>query len=246
MVGHAQEARVGDRGAGDVSAEIFEGGGAGAGGLNMHAPVFAPDLRVHLPAVLLKEAVEVLAESALEVGLIDQELAVFDLGIRRLREVPHNLTARRREAQALAESSYPLRRMHRFPEARQRIEAAFTVLSEIAEYPAKMVLPDGEVAAALRARADYELETGERNRAVATYEELLAALMAAKPDPAGDLADAAKVSTMYYDMALVYRRVNNVARAQVMDAQRSRLWQDWNARRPHNAYVQRQLTIRSQ
>ena len=175
-----------------------------------------------------------------------ESLAVFDLGIRRLREVKNNTTARQREAQALAESSYPLRRMHRFPEARQRIEAAFAVLTGIQEYPAKQARPDDEVAAALRARADYEAEAGDRKQAVAIYEQLFANLMAAKPNPTGDLADAAKVSTMYSDMARIYRLAHDPGHAGKMDEQRLRLWQDWDARQPQNVYVQRQLALRSE
>ena len=62
-----EHAGVGDGGAGDISAEIFERAGSRTAGLDVHAPVFAPDLRIDLPVIVLEESVEVLAESGLEV-----------------------------------------------------------------------------------------------------------------------------------------------------------------------------------
>jgi serine/threonine-protein kinase len=112
-------------------------------------------------------------------------LAMFDLGLRRLREVKNNLRARRREAQMLAESSYALRSLGRVGEARQRIDAAFVLLGD-KDYPAR-INPDSEVAAALRAQADFESQAGDRRAAVAIYERLFAAIMASDPDTAGDL-----------------------------------------------------------
>ncbi len=174
-----------------------------------------------------------------------QSLAVFDLGIRRLREVKNNLRARRREAQALAESSYPLRRLHRFPEARERVDAAFALLRDTKDYPAKQIRPDSEVVVALRAQADYESAVGDRSRAVEIYEQLFAAMMASKPDPLGDLLDASKVSMMYYYMAAAYRRAGDTGKGAEMDERRRDLWRRWDGKLPHNAYVQRQLSDRA-
>src|SRR6266478_8933062 len=63
-----ENARVGDGGASHVSAEILEGGDSGACRLDMDSPIFTPHLRIHLPALFLKEAIEVLAKGALQVG----------------------------------------------------------------------------------------------------------------------------------------------------------------------------------
>jgi tetratricopeptide (TPR) repeat protein len=174
-----------------------------------------------------------------------QSLAIFDLGIRRLREVKDNLGARRREADALAESSYPLRRLHRFAEARERIDAAFAVLRETKDYPAQQIKPESAAVIVLRAQADYESQSGDRHRAVGIYEQLLAAMMASKPDPLGDLMDANKISMMYYYMAGVYRRAGDTAKASEMDQRRMELWRQWDAKLPNNSFVQRQLAMRS-
>jgi tetratricopeptide (TPR) repeat protein/tRNA A-37 threonylcarbamoyl transferase component Bud32 len=175
-----------------------------------------------------------------------ESLAIFDLGIRRLREVKNNAAARRHEANALAESSYPLRRLHRFPESRQRVEAAFALLRETKDYPAQQIEPESEVVVVLRAQADYESQVGDPHRAVEIYEQLLAAMMASKPDPLGDLMDATKVSMMYYYMAGVYRRAGDTAKAAGMDDRRSELWRQWDNKLQHNGFVQRQLAMRSE
>jgi hypothetical protein len=81
---------------------------------------------------------------------------------------------------------------------------------------------------------------------VEIYEQLLAAMMASKPDPLGDLMDAAKVSIMYYYMAGVYRRAGDTAKATGMDDRRCQLWRQWDNKLPHNGFVQRQLAMRSE
>ena len=175
-----------------------------------------------------------------------QSLAVFDLGIRRLREVKNNVVARRAESKALAESSYPLRRLRQFPEARQRIDAALALLRETKDYPEVQLKPESNAIVALRAQADYESDAGDRRRAVEIYEQLLAAMMASKPDPFGDLRDANKVSMMYYYMAKVYRRAGDLVRASEMDGRRVALWRHWDAKLPHNSFVERQLATRGE
>ena len=192
-------------------------------------------------ALCSRELADLLAEQDPQ-----QSLAIFDLGIRRLREVKDNVGERRREAEALAESSYPLRRMHRFPEARERIDAAFAVLRETKDYPAQQIKPESAAVVVLRAQADYESQAGDRRRAVEIYEQLLAAMMASNPDPLGDLMDASKVSMMYYYMAGVYRRAGDTAKASETDQRRMELWRQWDSKLPHNSFVQRQVALRSE
>jgi hypothetical protein len=127
------------------------------------------------------------------------------LGASRLQEVKNNAEARRSEAMALAESSYPLRRLRRLGEARERIDAAFVLLRDTKDYPARQLNPESAVVAALRAQAGYESQVGDRRRAVEIYEQLLSAMMASKPDPFSDLMDANKVSILH-DWRLPARR----------------------------------------
>lgn len=78
VVSDGSDASIIDGGASDVGAEIFNGRSAGAGGLNVNAPILAPNLRVYLPVLLFKQLTEVLPEGGLEVREEDQEVGIFD------------------------------------------------------------------------------------------------------------------------------------------------------------------------
>jgi tetratricopeptide (TPR) repeat protein len=175
-----------------------------------------------------------------------RSLAIFDMAIGRQREIQNNVKARRAEAQLLAGSSYPLRRLRQAPEAHRRIEAALALLRDTKDYPFEKIKPGSEAVAAVRAQADYESEVGDGARAVQVYEQLLAAMMAAQPQTLDDLMDATNVSTVYYFMEGIYRRAGDAAKAGEMDARRLELWRHWDAKLPHNSYVQRQLARRSE
>ena len=169
-------------------------------------------------------------------------LAMYDAAIVRLSEVPTNLVARRERAAALANSSYALRSLHRIAEARQRIEAAFAILTDTKDYPAERVPfePSG-LYNALLAAADYEAGEGDAHRAVAKYEELLKKVMSAGPDPLSDLRDAPRISLLYQSLGRLYRRIHDTARAEAMEARRRELWLQWDRKLPDNAFVRRQL-----
>jgi hypothetical protein len=71
-------AGVGEGGARDVSAEVFESAGSGTAGLDVDAPIFAPDLRIHWPVIVVEQPIQVLAEGRLEVRQVQQKLRFFD------------------------------------------------------------------------------------------------------------------------------------------------------------------------
>src|SRR5579871_6555134 len=146
-------------------------------------------------------------------------LAVYDLAIRRLGEIPNRLAARRDQSLVLANSSYPLRSLHRPREAKQRIDAALAILRDTKDYPAARISLDSEVYTALRAEADYEAEI-DAGRAVATYRQLLDAIMASQPDVFNDLRDAPKLSGVYDALASLYRRTGDSRAASELDARR--------------------------
>lgn len=54
VVGEGEQARIVNGRASDVGAEIFDGRSAGTGGLDMHSPSLAPDLRVYWPVLLFE------------------------------------------------------------------------------------------------------------------------------------------------------------------------------------------------
>jgi serine/threonine protein kinase/tetratricopeptide (TPR) repeat protein len=171
----------------------------------------------------------------------ERALAVFDLSIRRLREIRNRLVARRDLSMVLANSSYPLRSLHRPVEAKQRIDAALAILKETKDYPAEEVPLYSEVFVALRAQADYETELAEPRRALEVYEQLLDKVMAAKPDALNDLRQAPRLSRIYEALGTLYRRNGDVQKAESMQARRLELWRHWESKLPNNAFVLRQV-----
>jgi tetratricopeptide (TPR) repeat protein len=174
----------------------------------------------------------------------EKALAVYDRGILRLREVK-NVKAQRAEAQLLAMSSYVLRRVNRVNEAKQRIDAALKLLSDTKDYPADRVFLLDETEVVLRAWGAHLSETGQTQRAVDVYQELLDKVMATHPDPTNDLRNATGMSRIYEALATLHLRNGNAVQAQSMSALRFELWQNWNRKLPQNVYVQHQLEAAS-
>ena len=85
----------------------------------------------------------------------DRSVDIFDRALRRMGEVNNNTTARRREVDALAGSVYPLLQLHRYGDARERLDAAFLRLSQIQQYPSEQIQLGSEADRTLRARAEY-------------------------------------------------------------------------------------------
>jgi serine/threonine protein kinase len=170
-------------------------------------------------------------------------LAVYDLVILRLGELPNNLAARRDLASALAGSSYALRRLHRVREAKQRIDAAFAILKDTKDFPSEQISFGRLVSVyhTVLASADWETENGSLNYSVEIYEELLRKVMAAKPQPLTDLRDAPTLSNLYAAMARLFRQTGGISKAESMETQRLELWRHWDSQLPNNAFVRRQL-----
>lgn len=74
LLGDLKDTRVADGGARHIIAQVLERGGSGAGRLNMHAPIFGPDLGIDLPAFLIQQTAEVLPEGRLQVRQMEQAI----------------------------------------------------------------------------------------------------------------------------------------------------------------------------
>ncbi|HWC00241.1 MAG TPA: protein kinase, partial [Bryobacteraceae bacterium] len=170
-------------------------------------------------------------------------LAIYDHGLRRLREIPNNREARRGEVELLAGSSYALRRLGRIGEARDRIEAALRLLSDIKDYPAAEVAPHSVAESTLRALGEHLAETGQPQEAAQVYADLLAKLLASKPDPQNDLRHAVDFSQIYGSLAVLHMRCGMDEQARALSALRVGLWRHWDDRFPDNALIQRQLEL---
>jgi serine/threonine protein kinase len=168
-------------------------------------------------------------------------LTYYDHTLRHLAEIQNNARFRRAEVLALAGSSYPLRRLGRIAEARQRLDGAFERLSKLQLYPAARIDLGSEADIALRALADHEADTGNVSRAIAIYQELTELIMAAKPKPEQSLTDAFRLSLIDLALAALHRRTGRPDLASDLDARRAQLWQTWNQKLPNNGFVRRQM-----
>ena len=169
-------------------------------------------------------------------------LTLYNLGIRRLSEIPNSLKARRDRAVLLAKSSYALRALQRPEEARQRIDASIAVLKTTNDYPAQAVKIDSEAYTVIRSLADEEASRGETVLARQTYQELLDKIIAGHPEPLKDLRDAPRLSAVYERLASLYRQGGDAEHAASLDAQRLDLWRNWDRKLPDNSFIKRQLT----
>jgi hypothetical protein len=114
-------------------------------------------------------------------------------------------------------------------------------LSELKLYPTEQIDLGSEADEALRARADFQAANGNVAAAIDTYGALLERVLAAKPKPESNLADAADLSRLYGALAVLDRRAGRADLAATFDARRLELWQRWDRKLPNNAFVRRQL-----
>ncbi len=166
-------------------------------------------------------------------------LDICDHTLRHLAETPGDTHLEEYEARLLAESSYALRRLGRDREARQRLDAALQRLKQLKLYPLDHRDSNANTAPVLRALADYQAASGETDRAVGVYQELLN--QATKSGPPPDLTESFHLSTIYAGAAAAYRAAKRDDLARRMDEQRAELWRKWDARLPNNSFVRRQL-----
>jgi len=168
-------------------------------------------------------------------------LAVCDRVLLRAGEVRNNTLARLAEVAALADSSYPLRALHRDGEARTRLDAAFKKLAELKQYPGAPLTLRSEALDALSARVDDEAARGNTARAIEIHQNLVEQVLATGPKIETDLNDATDVSRLYASLAALERRAGRSDEAATLDARRSQIWQRWEKALPGNAFVARQI-----
>jgi hypothetical protein len=78
VIANSNDPRIVDCGASDVSAQIFERGSSGTGGLNVHSPILGPDDGINLPVVFFQQTIEVLPKGSLQMREVNEELRVLD------------------------------------------------------------------------------------------------------------------------------------------------------------------------
>ena len=170
-----------------------------------------------------------------------ESLAVYDHTLRHLGEIKSNPNIQFYQARAMAGSSYPLRKLGRSAEARQRLDAAFQLLLQLKMYPADEIGLGTGAHRALAALADYAADTGNVPRALQLYQELLDRTAGSKPGPDVSLEDAMDRSGIYAGMAAVHRQAGHAEPASALDERRVELWRYWEKKLPGNSYVARQI-----
>ena len=202
-----------------------------------HAEVDRDDfLSRHLAAITAYELGNLLRRS--DPG---RALQVYETGLRRIREAQANPTARREEADLLAGSSYAARALHRDAEAMKRIDAALGIAQHPGAQSPLRVEPWTERHHALQALGDHYAETGQPEKAAATYEKLLAGIEAWGPRTHEDLRDATAMSYGWLRLSGVLHRLSRHDEAASIERRRTDLWEHWHRKAPNNVFVGRQL-----
>jgi len=189
------------------------------------------------------------ANYALEAGNVlrhrdsRRALAVYDQAIARIREAKANSSTQRHEAELLAASSYPVRWMGSTAKAQQRIDRAFQLLGDTHMYPADKIEPISDAYHALQAQADHYSETGQTQKAIDTYQQLLEKLGAWGSKPDDDLRDATCISRTWTALAGLLRRTGRTDEAKRLEAQRTELWGHWKAKLPNAQFLLRQSLV---
>jgi serine/threonine protein kinase len=171
---------------------------------------------------------------------VGKALAVYDQALARIRELKANASTKHDEEELLAASSYPVRWNGNAAEAQQRIDRAFQLLSEEKIYPADKVEPMSDAYHALRAQADHYSETGQTQKAIDVYQQLLEKLTAWGPKPDSDLRDATCFSRTWTALADLLRRAGRTDEAVRLEAKRTELWNDWSNKLPNGQGLLRQ------
>jgi serine/threonine protein kinase/tetratricopeptide (TPR) repeat protein len=187
-----------------------------------------------------------LALFAVEAGNIlrhrdpNEAMAVYDHALARIREAKTSASTQRDEADLLAGSSYAVRWTGRTAEAQERIDRAFQRLREAGTYPAEKVEPMSVAYHLLQAQAEHYSETGQTEKAMETYQQLLDKLSAWGPNLQNDLRDAACFSRTWTAMASLLRRTGRSDQAARFEADRTELWNHWAAKLPNAQLLLRQ------
>ena len=175
-------------------------------------------------------------------GNPSEALRVYDHALARIREVKPNEEMLLHSAELLASSCYPARWTRHRQDAEQRIQHALQILTDLHRYPAEKVEPMSFEYDILRAQADHHAATGQTEKAIEEYRELLSKLMAWKLSIKGDLRDAICISRTWTALAILLRESDHDSEAASLEAQRAELWKAWKGRLADEKIILSQAT----
>jgi tetratricopeptide (TPR) repeat protein len=139
-------------------------------------------------------------------------------------------------------SSYALLWMGRNDEARERIDKALRLLRDARIYPAEKIEPMGEADHAMRVLAYFYDETGQREKAIDEYRELLNKLDAWSPNLDDDLREAICLSRTWLVLADLLRRAGRFDEATHLEARRKAILDHWAPKVPNGPTVLEQVS----
>lgn len=189
------------------------------------------------------------AMAAISLGAIlrrvnaSQAWQVYDHALSHLTDVSDDRHLQRFEVNLLAGASYPLRRMGRETEARQKLRVAFDLLNRLKFYPSDKLELDSEAADTLRAMADDSADNSELKRSAELYQELLDKADPTEADRGFNVEDAVQLSNLLHSTALIYRRCGRADKAAALENRRRKVWQTWDRKAPNHPFIQQQLRL---
>jgi hypothetical protein len=169
-------------------------------------------------------------------------LANYDEAIDLLRATTaRNFTRDIPLVSVLAESTFPLRRLNREKEARQRLEEAQRIAAPYRDKPSPASQSCSEVLS--RAQADWALASGRPLEAVALHREYLAELEpdSASFDAAHDFSSAFLLTRRYRLLAGAARAAGLESEAVQAESKRHELVETWKKNLPTNPSVEAAL-----
>jgi tetratricopeptide (TPR) repeat protein len=167
-------------------------------------------------------------------------LAVYDEGIAVLRAVPGgNFNRDVALVNILAESTLPLRQLHRDREARERLDEAKQLAAPYRKTPSETsLLVDDPIS---RAEGDWALASRRPEEAVTwhrTFLNSLESLASSGADARKELTTAFVLSRRYGLLAAALVAAGRDADAAAIDAKRRELVQFWKQKLPGSPYVE--------
>jgi len=165
-------------------------------------------------------------------------LAAYDEAIDALRPTGGSNLSRQVLAMQLAESTFPLRKLHRETEARRRLQEAKQISAAFRGQGANTLECDQSISAA---EADWAMVSGHPLEAAERQREFLAEARAEGADNVNqmqNLNDAFTIARRYRSLAQALTAAGRSTEAAQAEAQRSEIVEYWQKKRPGDKLVE--------
>jgi hypothetical protein len=165
-------------------------------------------------------------------------LAAYDEAIDALRPPGGSNLSRQVLAMQLAESTFPLRKLHRDAEARRRLQEAKQIAADFRRHGANTLECDQSISAA---EADWAMASGHPLEAAERQREFLAEAKVEGADNVNqmqNLNDAFTIARRYRFLARALTAAGRSSEAAQAEAQRREIVEFWRKKRPGDKLVE--------